>query len=134
MKMNRKGSLLLILCITIFAWVSASYAADAGGSAKSQSKPQIIKLKVDIKHEKELQAFIDEGHQPWRQEAVDVAYVSLSGINDNSIKYEDCRSISASRTKARVECRGKKKYLVTLRRLVKTTPSGIWTAISIEVY
>jgi hypothetical protein len=91
----------------------------------------IVKVDVNLEEQKRLQAEVDNGHQPWRLETLDVAFAALTDI-DKSIKYENCNLSSKTNNKAYVVCKGTKSYLVNLKRIVK--PNGIWTAVSIEQY
>jgi hypothetical protein len=98
-------------------------------AACSKSSKRIV-LKVNLKNEKFVQDEVDKGHQPWRLNAVDVAYATLSSM-DKNVTYEDCKSVNESRDQATVQCRSSQNYIVHLRKLVR--PDGIWTAIEIEV-
>ncbi len=93
---------------------------------------RVIELKVDLKKERELQAWVDEGHQPWRLEAVWVGYITAGRV-DKGLDYEDCHVIFEKVSEAEVECKRNKTYLVKLRRLVRPAKDGLWTAISVRI-
>lgn len=89
-----------------------------------------IKLDVNLKEQQQIQAAVDNGHQPWRLSPVDVAHAAISTL-DKNVEYDSCRILSETGKEARVECRaGKMYYIIQLKRLVR--PNGIWTAVSIE--
>lgn len=91
---------------------------------------RVVEIPVNLNEEKEIRGSVDQGHQPWRLDAVGVAHVALISIN-KEIKYEDCKLESAREPDATVIARkGKAIYQVYLKRLVR--PDGIWTAIKIE--
>lgn len=90
---------------------------------------KIVKVDVDLEEQKRLQVEVDNGHQPWRLDPVNVAFASLI---DRNIKYENCNISSKSNSEAVVICKGTKNYLINLKRMVR--PDGIWTAVSIEEY
>jgi len=90
---------------------------------------KIFKLDVKLEEQKRLQSEVDNGHQPWRLEPLDVAFAALTDI-DKNIKYENCNLNSKTNSKAEVICKGTKSYLINLKRMVRS--DGIWTAISIE--
>jgi hypothetical protein len=90
---------------------------------------KIFKLDVKLEEQKRLQSEVDNGHQPWRLEPLDVAFAALTGI-DKNIKYENCNLGSKTNSKAEVICKGTKRYLINLKRMIRS--DGIWTAISIE--
>jgi hypothetical protein len=95
---------------------------------------RLINLKVDFEKEKEIQLQVDNGHQPWRLEASDVAYVAVRTNVDKSINYKNCSLKSETSNEAKVLCKGASDYLVNLKRLIRPDrPDGIWTAISIEI-
>jgi len=89
--------------------------------------------KVDINKEKELQELVDKGHQSWRRDPVSVAHAAVVAV-DKTVKIEDCevRSYTGD-IKANVLCKGVKEYSVELRRFIRPTEDGIWTAVSVEV-
>ncbi len=88
----------------------------------------IINLKVDIKTEKKLQKAVDKGHQPWRLDLTEVAQTVVTNRFDEDC---DCHILSETEKNGQVACKGKRDYVVSLRRLVK--PKGIWTAVRIEI-
>ncbi|MEW6715769.1 MAG: hypothetical protein AB1306_11885 [Nitrospirota bacterium] len=91
-----------------------------------------VKLRVDLKEEKELQDAVDKGHQPWRQVPIDVAHAALLANNiDRSIRYENCELASEADNEAIVKCKDEKTYRVYLKRLIR--PKGIWTAIEVDI-
>jgi hypothetical protein len=89
-----------------------------------------IELTIDLAEEKKIQVEVDNGHQPWRLEAVDVAYTAIVNI-DKKVNYKNCRLMAEEDTEAKVECKNENNYHVLLKRLVR--PNGIWTAVSVEV-
>jgi hypothetical protein len=92
---------------------------------------KILKVDVNLEEQKRLQAEVDNGHQSWRLEPLDVAFAALTDI-DKSIKYKNCNLSSKTNSKAGVICKGTKNYLINLKRMVRS--GGIWTAMSIEEY
>jgi hypothetical protein len=99
----------------------------------TKSNWKIIELKVDLKKERELQESVDEGHQPWRLEPISVAAVEVGTNVTGTMRVEDCRIKSEKDIDAEVECKSDKNYVVTLKKLVRPTRDGIWTALSIKV-
>lgn len=77
-----------------------------------------------------LQKAVDEGHQPWRLDAISVAAVKLKAL-DPGIDEMDCKMEESTETKATVTCDKGKRYSVHLERLVRH--DGIWTVISVEI-
>jgi hypothetical protein len=98
--------------------------------ANNIDKKQIIDLEINLDKEKKLQNEVDNGHQPWRLEPIDVAGAALIEI-DKSVDISNCVLISSMEQDAKVKCKGKNTYFVNLKRLTK--PFGIWTAMSITV-
>ncbi len=98
-----------------------------------KSDREIIKLKVDLGNETKLQEQVDQGHQPWRLEPTFVAAVAVRTDATGTVKVEDCRIKSEKDIEAEVECKSDKNYVVTLKKLVRPTRGGIWTAVEIEV-
>jgi hypothetical protein len=94
------------------------------------NKNKVIELKVSLDKERELQAEVDNGHQPWRLNPIDVAVATLLKI-DKTIDIENCTLISSTEEDSKVKCDGTKSYFVNLKRLTK--PFGIWTAVSIAI-
>jgi hypothetical protein len=90
-----------------------------------------IRIKVNVESERQLQAEVDKGHQPWRLNAVDVAAATLSRFEKQDIPTDACILESTTEEEARVKYVGRHIYHVRLRRLVK--PKGIWTVVEIEV-
>lgn len=89
-----------------------------------------IKINFDKNKEEQLQKAVDEGHQPWRLDAVSVAAVYLATLNPD-IAYEDCKLEDSYGPYSAVSCEKEKRYFVVLKRLVR--PDGIWTVTSSEV-
>ena len=88
---------------------------------------------VDLNKEREFQISADKGHQPWRLDPVSVAYAAVVEV-DRTAKFENCEvTCYTGNNKAHVLCKGIKEYEVELRRLIRTTEHGIWTAVSVEV-
>jgi hypothetical protein len=103
------------------------------GTDSQEKAKKRIELKVNLKEQRELQNAVDNGHQPWRLDPIFVAQVEVVTNVGQPLKYEDCRIKSEKSTEAEVMCKGIKNYTVRLKRLIRLTPDGIWTAISIEV-
>jgi hypothetical protein len=59
--------------------------------------------------------------------------VALEANVTGTTKVENCRIKSEKDIDAEVECKGDKNYVVILKKLVRPTRDGIWTAITIEV-
>jgi hypothetical protein len=75
---------------------------------------------------------VDNGHQPWRLNPIDVAYSELA-LLDNKLVYASCRLLDAKKREATVLCNNaaEKKYTVQMKKLVKFK-NGIWTVLKIE--
>jgi hypothetical protein len=133
--MTRTFALLLLVGVLTTPFSSC---ADAGGQADLRPGKSIdsakdskrIEIKVNIEGERKLQTAVDRGHQPWRLDPIDTAHAALVEI-DETVSYDTCGVVSETDVEARVECRGKSRYVVVLKRLVK--PKGIWTATTIEI-
>jgi hypothetical protein len=124
-KMNKKiFSFLVVLSLLI----CFNNIAPCESNTNHKKK---FKVDVNLEEQKRLQSEVDNGHQPWRLEPIDVALASLTDI-DKNIKYENCKLGSKTNSKADVICRGAKHYLVNLKRMIRS--DGIWTAVSIEEY
>jgi len=92
-----------------------------------------IELKIDLKEENTIQNEVDDGHQPWRLAAVDVAYEAIVSNIDNNALYENCKLVSETNNEATIKYSVKKEYLVIVKKIVRpNNVTGIWTAISIE--
>lgn len=87
---------------------------------------------IDLKKERELQESVDQGHQPWRLDAVSVAHAAVVAV-DRTVKFEDCNVTCYGNIEADVLCKGTKEYIVKLRKLIRQTQDGIWTVVSIKV-
>lgn len=128
--------LLIIIVLTIYFSKNVKslerqyYSLNEPNATYGKTK-KTIDLKVDLDEQKKLQTEVDNGHQPWRLEPVDVAFAALVTI-DKNIDYSNCQLNTAKNIEAEVICKGTKKYRVYLRRMVK--PNGIWTATVIELY
>ncbi len=116
----------LFLCILPFIaiYINSAYAQNEVHSSK-------IVISVDLNKEKELQAEVDNGHQPWRLEPIDVAHAALVAGTAKDVKYSDCRLKSQIDSEAIVLCKNKKIYSVRLKRLIRN--NGIWTATEIII-
>jgi hypothetical protein len=90
-----------------------------------------IKIKVDIKSEQQLQKQVDNGHQPWRLEPIDVAIASIAVHGHEDVDAERCSLVVQKKAEATAACRGGSGFVVKLKRLVK--PNGIWTAVEIQI-
>ena len=100
-------------------------------NSEQSAYPKRIQLSVSLEEEKKLQAQVDNGHQPWRLEPIDVAHATLLSIVDKNIGYKSCGLITETGAEATVKCEGTKTYLVHLKRMVHR--EGIWTATEIEI-
>ena len=129
------NKMLLVLFAIISLIISCSKGDDSTTNKSVDNQVtatgQIIKLKVNIEEEKELQQAVDNGHQPWRLEPIDVAHVALMEI-DKNIRYENCTLVSEKDREAVVNCRGTRTYIVYLKQIVREK-NGIWTATQIEI-
>ena len=89
-----------------------------------------LELRIDVKKEKKLQEAVDQGHQPWRLDAVTVAAVAIGAPGD--VHEEKCTEVSRRPDEAVVRCVGAPTKMVVLRKLVRIAPDGIWTAVEID--
>ncbi len=121
------NKLFILLSILILVVNCSGNVESINNNLKGSKK---IEFKIDLTDEKKLQTEVDNGHQPWRLEPIDVAYASLSNI-DKNITYKDCHLIYEKDIEAKVKCKNSKNYLIYLKRLIR--PDGIWTTISIEI-
>jgi hypothetical protein len=94
-------------------------------------KTEKITLSVDMEKERRLQTEVDNGHQPWRLEPVDVAYADLISTVKATVPFEKCNLSSESANEAVVQCSETKNYIIKLKRLVR--PKGIWTTTEIRI-
>lgn len=117
--------LLISLFIILFSLAGCSKEV-----ASINADKKTIELPIDLAKEEKIQVEVDNGHQPWRLEPLDVAYTALTTI-DEKVDYKNCRLITKENTETTVECKNENKYHVFLKRLVR--PNGIWTAVSVEV-
>jgi hypothetical protein len=122
-------TLLLVLPLTIILGGMDGHAEEEFGSLGTIKEGDVIKMKIDLKYEREVQDAVDYGHQPWRLYPKDVAFSELGA--DHKTTYENCIVISESSEQATVRCDGTYRYIIDLRRLVR--PDGIWTVTSITV-
>jgi hypothetical protein len=90
-----------------------------------------IALPLDLEKEKQLQAEVDKGHQPWRLEPVEVARAALIVGLDSTVPIEKCSLLSKTDHEAIVKCTDSKDFTVTLKQLIR--PKGIWTATDIRM-
>ena len=128
--MANNGNIYLVLCISLFGvnGLCSSRAHDL--QCQSKKSEGRIKLKVDLRNEQKLQKAVDNGHQPWRLDPLEVACVSLKGYLKKGIKKDQCFLINKSDDTVFVEYRDIKKYTVQLKRIVRR--DGIWTAEEID--
>jgi hypothetical protein len=130
--MNRR--LYFILTISVFIVINCPFlyaAANENGIELSNNKKLI--LKVDLKKETKLQEEVDAGHEPWRLEAIDVAYEAIIRNVDKNAEYENCSLLSETQNEALIKFKGEKTYLVTVKKLAKPNKKNrIWTAVEIE--
>ncbi len=90
-----------------------------------------ITLPLDLEKEKQLQAEVDKGHQPWRLEPVEVAHSAIIASLNTTVPIEKCSLLSKTDHEAIVTCTESKSFTVTLRQLIR--PKGIWTATDIRI-
>lgn len=101
-------------------------------SPQPKAPAQVIKIPVRIKEEREIQKAVDDGHQPWRLLALDVAY-SVLAAHKITVSQKECKLEKEEKVSAVASCnRGRSTYRVLLERLVRT--DGIWTAKTIEIF
>ena len=131
--------IILLILFSLFAGCSKrdTYATEKavpsseGSNSEQSAYPKRIQLSVSLEEEKKLQAQVDNGHQPWRLEPIDVAHATLLSLVDKNIDYKKCALITQAESGAMVRCEGTKTYLVHLKRMVRR--EGIWTATEIEI-
>jgi hypothetical protein len=121
-----------VLCEKVFH-IAAPDLTPLPSHLSTKSNREIIELKVDLRKERELQEAVDEGHQPWRLEPISVAAAALAKNIGGTMKFESCRIKSEKDIEAEVECKSNNNYVVTLKRLVRPTRDGVWTAVKIEI-
>lgn len=116
--------------------VASAVAISCGTKPKEERKAQevkpsrIQKLNIDMDTEKRYQDAADQGFQPWKKNAADVAEECLINTGTGAKKGE-CKILSEDASNAVVLVNTKDgSFKVTLKRLVK--PDGIWTATEIE--
>lgn len=90
-----------------------------------------IVIKYNLKQERELQKAVDDGHQPWRLNPIDVAHAAIISYADKDVKYEKCSLIIQEKKEAVVQCdRDKISYKIHLKKFFGK--KSIWTAIKIQ--
>ena len=100
--------------------------------ALSRTGPRSIEMQVDMQKIEELQHSFEEGHQPWRGDAIAVAHVEVTATLDSNVRYEDLKLERETELEATVTGKGTRCWFrVYLKRLVRGQ-NGIWTAIRIE--
>ncbi len=131
MRIDKRSLLLTVLLVVTLTMIGAvdSRAEDGFGSLAGVKEGDVIKMKIDIEREREVQDAVDQGHQPWRYDPKGVAFSEPSA--DHRTTYESCNVIHEGSAQAKVRCDGTYRYLVELRRLVRA--DGIWTVTSITV-
>lgn len=129
--MSKLYILLAIAAVMLINCYSSVLGSDKENIFKCQVDKK-IELHPDLVLEEKLQAEVDAGHQPWRLEAIDVAYETIKNDSFPDVKYENCILVSEMDCEAIVKCKSKQNYFVNLKRIVKPN-KGIWTAISIEI-
>lgn len=101
------------------------------------TNPQIV-VTVDLETEKNIQQQVDQGHQPWRLNPIEVAMEFLfSKISqrekDSSfpIKMDELKTIQMGKSEAIVEVSGDKTpiRIIYLKQLVKQDDTGIWSVV-----
>jgi hypothetical protein len=127
--MNKR--LYFIFAIWLFIVINSYLIIAAGNKNGIEISNKLLTLKVDLKEETKLQEAVDAGHEPWRLEAIDVAYEAIISNVDKNAKYENCTLLSETQDKALIRYKGSKTYLITVKKLVKPNKNGIWTATEI---
>jgi hypothetical protein len=110
------------------------------------SQKRVIEIPFDINVERETQHSVDEGHQPWRMDAVSVACSKIGallideaakridetakGNLDNCLKNSSLDRREGDKAIVTVVLNGV-QYRVNLERLIKA--DGIWTPRNIEI-
>jgi hypothetical protein len=129
----------LPICPWIVGVLIVSVAPSLGGwSLAGESSPpdhsksaQWTDIPVEIEREQDIQRAVDNGHQPWRLKARDVACAFLAARHRN-VRLADCvverEEGAAAIVGGRVEGG---QYKVRLARVVR--PDGIWTPVAISV-
>ncbi|MDD3654414.1 MAG: GerMN domain-containing protein [Desulfotomaculaceae bacterium] len=93
---------------------------------------------MDINKLKEVQAEVDNGHQAWRLDPLQVVMsegpaLGLNPAVDNARLISRAEQADGAQGEAKVEVKsGGKTYLVKLAQPVKQGQSGIWTIQSVE--
>jgi len=133
-----KVTLALLLLLLACGGDSAPTAAGGRGSEgdpgihlQEQTSRRAIRIKIDMKSQRQLQREVDDGHQPWRLEPIDVAVASIAVHGHEDVDAERCSLVLQKKAEATVACRGRSGFVVKLKRLVK--PNGIWTAVEIQI-
>ena len=130
MKYATLGAIVIAALLVACSRVSGDTEKSSKGPGIKEPGPkEVIMLKVDVEEEKRLQQEVDKGHQPWRLETISVALAAVASI-DESVDESKCTEVGRGESEASVLCNGKARYLVKLKRIVRS--DGIWTAESIE--
>jgi hypothetical protein len=87
------------------------------------------KLAVDVQAERVLQAEVDKGHQPWRLDAIFVSIVFINKDWGEKLTVDQCRQDIRTEREVLVQCEGRRRYTVKLRRLFRV--DGIWSPVEI---
>ncbi len=119
----------VIVSVLVASCVGCTASRDLYAQASDDRPGRAVKLRIDMVREERMQREVLAGHQPWRMEAVSVAYVAVM-LLDKSVREEKCSLIHREPTEAKVECRDSSSYVVSLSKLFGE--DGIWTAIEIE--
>ena len=131
----RNSLLLLFLSATFISLgcesktETAQIAAVPAKKAKEPGK-KVMKLNIDMEHQAKAQSSADQGFQPWRNNAIDVAEESIISLGIGST---EGKSVVLSENKSDAVVRIESNsgiYKVSLKRLVR--PDGIWTSTRIE--
>ncbi|MEI6100203.1 MAG: hypothetical protein WCP73_00060 [Eubacteriales bacterium] len=119
---------------------SASVSANASASP-SASAAYKVAVPYDLEQERNSQKSVDNGHSPWRMDAISVVQTFVSVqmepggvVGDFPIQEEDLRVTQMSNSDAVVEVINDKSPTskVYLKRLVRQEDGGIWTVVGYD--
>lgn len=89
-------------------------------------------LPVDPVDVRRTQQAVDEGHQPWRRDPLEVAKATapVLGFNPQTDRF---RLLGADKGRAQVEVqRGSRLYIMHLVQPLKKGPAGVWIVESVS--
>lgn len=140
-----RGNLVLTVCLaatisTLPGWHGSGAAGlnipapanVTSTSGPSPGGPHSIEIPVDMQKIEALQDSFEEGHQPWRGDAIAVARVEIASTLDKNVRYEDLRVEREAELEAIVTGKGAHYWFrVHLKKLIRGR-KGIWTAVRID--